>query len=135
MNTLSFPTGEIWVVDDSVAMRLLLRRILQAEFKGWTIREMANGLDALNNRDSLLGTSLVITDMEMPEVDGEAFLERLMGDPLLREKQVLLLSGGGFRGLEAYYKEFKNVRFLEKPCRPGEIVQVAKEMLAGEARP
>ncbi len=130
-----FPPGEILVVDDSSAMRTLLRRVLQTEFKGWVIREMENGLDALQQKEYLLKLSLVITDMEMPGMDGKAFLERLQEDPLLKEKPVIMLSGGDFQGLKETHMDSKIIKFLEKPCGVGEIIAAARLLLAGSVPP
>ncbi len=130
MNSKPLFSGEILVVDDSSAMRVLLRKILENAFKGWTVRAMASGQDALQERDALARVSLVITDMEMPGMDGEVFLKNLQEDPLFHEKPVILLSGGGFHGLEEVYGSSKTIKFLQKPCRPQVLIDAAGLLLA-----
>lgn len=56
------------VVDDSRAMRMILRRLLSAQ--GFTVREAANGPDALGMLASPDVPDLVLVDWHMPEMEG-----------------------------------------------------------------
>jgi CheY-like chemotaxis protein len=66
----------ILVVDDSLTSRELLRSVLEAE--GFETVGAHDGADALNK---LLTTpvDLVLTDIEMPGIDGFALCERIRG--------------------------------------------------------
>ena len=67
----------ILIVDDSGAMRSIVRRMLRlAGFSGHTIQEASNGAEALN----LVTQSqpdLVMCDFNMPEMNGLQLLEDL----------------------------------------------------------
>jgi two-component system, chemotaxis family, chemotaxis protein CheY len=68
---------KILIVDDSKAMRLIVRRTLrQAGFDGLEINEATNGQEAL---DALLvgAPDLVLSDWNMPEMTGIELLEQL----------------------------------------------------------
>lgn len=67
----------ILVVDDSKAMRLIVRRTLrQAGFGEYEVEEAANGLEALE-RIGRAAPALVISDWNMPEMNGIELLKEL----------------------------------------------------------
>lgn len=67
----------ILVVDDSKAMRLIVRRTLrQAGFGDYEVAEAANGLEALE-RIGQAAPALVISDWNMPEMNGIELLKEL----------------------------------------------------------
>ncbi len=63
--------GDVLVVDDNPDTRLHLRTALERD--GWTVREAANGREALASVGRAL-PSVVLLDLEMPVMDGFAFL-------------------------------------------------------------
>jgi two-component system chemotaxis response regulator CheY len=82
----------VLIVDDSPAMRSFVRRVL--EYSGFDIGECAqagNGEEAL----ALLQRQwmdVILTDLNMPKMDGVEFLRRLSRDPVLRTVPVLVVS-------------------------------------------
>lgn len=67
----------ILIVDDSKAMRLIVRRTLrQAGFGDYEVEEAANGLEALE-RIGQATPALVISDWNMPEMNGIELLKEL----------------------------------------------------------
>ena len=69
----------ILVVDDASLVRLYYRRILEAA--GYEVDEAYNGLEAL---EKLLESppDLLIVDVNMPQMDGLTFLNKLRDHPL-----------------------------------------------------
>lgn len=63
------------VVDDNAAMRKIVRALLDT-FGAETVEEAANGLDALA-RMKTHPADIVITDCEMPDLNGVDFVKRL----------------------------------------------------------
>lgn len=123
----------VLIVDDSLLMRNLIQRILEAAgFPAVDTRLARDGyeaLDALRNSP----VDLVISDVNMPGLDGEGLVARLAGDDRLRSIPVLVITGDstvtradrmlrmGARGLivkpfqaEALKAEVE--RILEAPC-------------------
>jgi two-component system chemotaxis response regulator CheY len=82
----------VLIVDDSPAMRSFVRRVmLLSGFELSVCHEAANGQEALD----LLGrewVDAILTDINMPEVDGEEFLRRLALDDVFRSIPVLVIS-------------------------------------------
>ena len=67
----------ILIVDDSKAMRLIVRRTLrQAGFGDYTVDEAANGREALDMLQSSI-PKLVLCDWNMPEMSGIELLKEL----------------------------------------------------------
>jgi two-component system chemotaxis sensor kinase CheA len=66
------------VVDDSITTRTLERSILEAH--GYTVELCVDGRDAL---ERLAGThvDLIVSDVEMPHMDGFTLLQSVKGDP------------------------------------------------------
>ncbi|MGH7762531.1 MAG: response regulator [Candidatus Dormibacteraceae bacterium] len=80
------PGKRILVVDDDPNVRFLFRLILESD--GYEISEANNGIAALLRiNDSL--PDLLMTDMMMPMMDGEALINHLRGDPRTAKLKIL----------------------------------------------
>lgn len=81
--------ARILVVDDSITTRTLEKTILEAE--GFRVRLAVDGLDAL---DSLRREpfDLVISDVQMPRLDGFGLLRALKADPAFASIPVILVT-------------------------------------------
>ncbi len=83
---------KILIVDDSPVMRSFIRKVVG--LTGLDIGEIfeaGNGLEALE----LLGQSwvdLVLTDINMPDMNGEELVQRMEQDELLRSVPVIVVS-------------------------------------------
>ena len=68
---------KILIVDDSKAMRMIVRRTLnQAGFDAHEVEEAENGREGLTKVGSF-GPDLVLSDWNMPELNGIDFLRNL----------------------------------------------------------
>ena len=84
--------GLVLVVDDSELIRDLLRGHLREQ--GHEVVVAADGLEAITR----LGTrpfDLILTDLEMPRLNGFQLLEHLKGEPKYRDIPVIVISGHG----------------------------------------
>jgi DNA-binding response OmpR family regulator len=73
---------------------------------------------------------LLITDLQMPRLDGLGLIQRLRSDPQLREVPVILLTAKGFE-LEAdeLRSEYGVQHVICKPFSPRELVALANSLL------
>jgi two-component system chemotaxis sensor kinase CheA len=82
--------GSILVVEDSITSRTLLKNILESV--GYTIKVAVDGVDAY----TLLKTEkidLVVSDVEMPRMNGFDLTARIRSDKRLAEMPVVLVTG------------------------------------------
>jgi two-component system chemotaxis response regulator CheY len=80
------------IVDDSPAMRTFIRRailISGVDVGSWL--QAANGREALDSLQQN-AVDIVLTDINMPEMDGEQLLRNLHADKELNRIPVLILS-------------------------------------------
>ncbi|MDE2088181.1 MAG: response regulator, partial [Xanthomonadaceae bacterium] len=126
----------VMVVDDS----LIARRRLVALFKQMSIecvvakdgREALDKLRKLAVGDAEDGVKLVVSDIEMPKLDGYALTRAIRESPELCRLKVLLHSSlsGGFN--EAMVKEVKADAFIAK-FQPDLLAQAVFELLPAAA--
>ncbi len=81
--------GDVLVVDDDAGARDRLRTVL--ERGGWTVREAANGLEALE-RVGAARPRLILLDLTMPVMDGFTFLHALRDAPNGADVPVVVLT-------------------------------------------
>jgi two-component system chemotaxis sensor kinase CheA len=101
--SVAAPRASLLVVDDALTLRELQRAIL--ERAGYEVRTANDGLEAmalLNQQRS----DLVLTDIEMPNLDGFGLTARIRGEPGLANIPVLMITSRSSeedrrRGLEA----------------------------------
>ncbi len=82
----------VLIVDDSPAMRTFVRRVI--DMSGFDLDscfEASNGGEALNVLRSEW-VDAILTDINMPEMDGEEFLRRLSQDEMLRAIPAIVIS-------------------------------------------
>jgi two-component system chemotaxis response regulator CheY len=84
---------QIMIVDDQRAMRNLVRTSL-SQLGCLHISECADGREALENLKSR-PVHLVISDLNMPEMDGIALLRALRSEPNLKEIAFIMLTSRG----------------------------------------
>ena len=82
--------GTILVADNSMVVRAVLRRQLEAD--GHTVIEAVDGEEAITACREYC-PDVVLLDVEMPVLDGHATLERLKADPDLKDIPVVFLTG------------------------------------------
>ncbi len=100
------------------------------ERAGLVVLEAADGREALEIFEQNVGRiALVVLDLTMPEISGKELYERLRRehDAGLR---IILTSGYGPAGGPRASTPDEPTRFLAKPFRPQELIDLVKEMMA-----
>ena len=116
----------ILVVDDEENTRIGLSKLLSQE--GFEVESAANGNDALE----LLGqrkVNLVISDINMPDMNGLAFLRELSRN--FPSTSVIMITAYG--GVESYLEAMNlgAYEYLHKPVRLDELRSVMKKIFNG----
>ncbi len=108
----------IVIADDSMTARMFIRRCLEIiGFSDATIVESENGREALA-RIKEEPTDLLITDLNMPVMDGEVLLRWIKANPRLSELPVLIITSAGNPAREAQLLSMGAIGVINKPVSP-----------------
>jgi two-component system chemotaxis sensor kinase CheA len=116
------PSGQVLVVDDQFSARELQRSIL--EVAGYRVEVAREGREALRRIAEMPELDLVLTDVQMPEMDGFELLEAIRADEALASLPVVMVTTlgdeasrkrGAEAGADAYIvkNEFDQEALLE----------------------
>ena len=104
---------KVLVVDDQNSVRQITRMTLE-EIGFRTIHEAENGVQAMETA-SLQPLDLIISDYNMPEMDGLGLLRAVRGHPVVRKVPFILLTGRGDRELVVKAAQAGVNNYLVKP--------------------
>ncbi|HUA63661.1 MAG TPA: response regulator [Verrucomicrobiae bacterium] len=119
----------VLIVDDSPAMRSFVRRVM--ELSGFDLSncfEAGDGAEALR----LLGSEWVdaiLTDINMPRMDGEELLRRLSGDELLRSIPAIVISTDATSTRIDRLTTLGAKGYITKPFLPEQLREVLERTL------
>jgi CheY-like chemotaxis protein/chemotaxis signal transduction protein len=120
----------VLVVDDSISVRRGLARQLHG--LGLAVDEVSDGLEALRRlRDARYG--LVVTDLEMPRLDGLALLAEMKRSPSLSAIPVVVASTRGDPETRRLVLELGARALLAKPVDLPELTRIVGPLLATES--
>ena len=119
------------VADDSISVRKFVGRML--EKAGYRVKLASDGLEA-SEIVAQIGCHLVVTDLEMPRMNGYELMSHLRQDPVLRKIPVLVVtSRAGAKHRDRAMKEGASA-FLTKPVQEDQLIATV-ESLIGSERP
>ena len=108
----------VLIVDDSPAMRAFVRRVMEVSgFDLASCLEAANGTQALEVLESEW-VDAILSDVNMPEMDGEELLRRLEADQALRQIPVIIISTDGTQARVERMLQLGARGYVIKPFRP-----------------
>lgn len=117
-------TKRLMIVDDSPVMRSFVRRSLQiAGLEVESCAEASNGAEALEKL-SEGGVDLILTDINMPVLDGEGLLKALRVDPSLGKIPVVVVSTDSTDQRVASLMALGARGYLKKPFQPERLSEV-----------
>ncbi len=116
----------ILTVDDSSTMRQMIGFTLKEA--GFEVLEAGDGLEALERaRGQKL--SLVITDVNMPRMDGITLVQRLRAQPEFRFTPILVLTTESGLDMKQKGKEAGATGWIVKPFSPEKLLDVVNKVL------
>jgi CheY-like chemotaxis protein len=108
------------------------RRILSAAWPahpGLRVEQTHNGLQALERAFDLVPDA-ILTDLNIPGIDGYELTRRLKSDPRTRAIPIVAISGYAPFALEPERAGRAGCdAMLPKPCEPGEITSTLKTLI------
>ena len=117
--------GVVLVIDDEEIVRLLAKRTL--EFHGCDVLVAANGVEGLRLYSENSEVGLVLLDLMMPGLSGEATLEGLRS--VRGETPVIIMSGLEEGRISEELHGLEIFAILTKPFRPAGLAELVKRAL------
>jgi two-component system chemotaxis response regulator CheY len=118
---------DVLIVDDSAAIRKILHRVLvQAEVPLGKVHEASDGNEALE-RLKTDKVGLILSDINMPHMDGIEFLTRIKAQQEFKSVPVLMVTTEGSQAKVMQALELGAAGYVKKPFTADQI----KEKLAG----
>lgn len=118
--------ASILAVDDSASMRQMVSFTLKGA--GYEVTEAADGLEALTiakDKD----VSLVLTDVNMPRMDGITLIKELRKLPSYRFTPMLMLTTESGSDKKAEGKSAGATGWIVKPFNPDQLLATIKKVL------
>ncbi|MDB5439468.1 MAG: response regulator receiver protein [Caulobacteraceae bacterium] len=117
----------ILTVDDSRTMREMLRIALtEAGFRVIQAEDGVHGLEVLAGEEP----SVIVTDINMPRMDGYGFIEEVRGDPRHRGIPILVLSTESDLEKRARARMAGATGWIVKPFVPVKLVDAIRRVAA-----
>ena len=124
----------ILLIEDSPTIRQYVRKILEKGLPGSVIREATEGRDAISEM-AQKKVDLIITDLQMPGMDGPTFLRMIRKNNLLKQKPVLVFSSSDSSQVRAEFGEDGCMEFLLKPASAEQILGAVQRLWECQERP
>jgi two-component system chemotaxis response regulator CheY len=117
----------ILTVDDSVSIRQAIKIALTGE--GYDVSEAGDGAQGIAKADA--GRfDLIITDLNMPVMDGLTMIRQLRTKPAHQGVPILFLTTESDAEIKAQAKAAGATGWLTKPFDPEQLVRIVKKVLA-----
>lgn len=118
----------ILVVDDSIAVRRMLDRVLSQS--GYQVVQCRDGIEALEMLNKTVKhASLIICDIDMPRLDGLGLLKEIRSHPRWHSLPVVMLTS---RENDLHRQKAMSLgatTYFTKPFRPAELLNYLSELL------
>jgi two-component system chemotaxis response regulator CheY len=117
----------ILIVDDSKTVRNLVAFIMKKE--GFKVTTAEDGLDGLEKLYSSEGVDLIISDVNMPRMDGFTYIKTVREQDAYKDIPIIVLSTEGQeRDIQTGLSLGANL-YMVKPAQPEKMVKNIKMLL------
>jgi len=119
----------ILIVDDSATMIMSVKSTLQ--MNGFLVETAGDGLQALNKLKGGIKPDLIITDVNMPNMDGLELIRNVRSLPGFRFTPILTLTTESQAAKREEGKKLGATGWLVKPISGPDLVKVIKQVVPG----
>jgi two-component system chemotaxis response regulator CheY len=116
----------ILAVDDSASMRQMVSFTLKSA--GYEVVEAVDGQDAWEKAGSR-GFDLVLTDQNMPRLDGIGLTRRLRDNPKFNATPILILTTESSDQMKQAGRASGATGWLVKPFDPAKLLEVIRKVI------
>ena len=119
-------TKTVMVVDDSASLRQVVNIALKGA--GYDVLEACDGQDALGKLDGRR-IHLVISDVNMPNLDGIGFLKQLKANPSYKFTPVIMLTTEAGEGKKQEGQQAGAKAWVVKPFQPQQMLDAVSKLV------
>ena len=116
------------VVEDSPTMRQLIVFALR-RIRGLEITEADDGVDALKKLSGGARFDIILTDINMPIMDGLKLVKRLRGDETYKDTPIVIITTEGGAEDRRRALELGANAYITKPIQAHLVIGKVKELL------
>ncbi|HOV90666.1 MAG TPA: response regulator [Syntrophorhabdaceae bacterium] len=116
----------IMTVDDSASIRQMVSFTLKKE--GYDTVEAVDGVDAINKLKTK-PVHMIITDLNMPNLDGIGLIKEVRADPVYRFIPIIMLTTESQESKKIEGKKAGATGWIIKPFKPEQLIAVVKKVL------
>ncbi len=116
----------IMTVDDSASVRQMVSFALKGG--GYDVIEASDGQDAVAKLNGA-PVHMVITDLNMPNLDGIGLIQALRGDPSYKFIPIIMLTTESQASKKEEGKAAGATGWITKPFKPEQLLAVVKKVL------
>jgi len=117
--------NKLLIVDDSSTMRKIIKRVLrQADIVIENILEAANGIEGLEQLAAHPDIALVLSDVNMPEMNGLDFVKKVREEKTKEQLPVVMVTTEGGDEMVTNALESGANGYVTKPFTPESIKNV-----------
>lgn len=116
----------ILAVDDSASIRQMVSFTLKSA--GYEVVEAVDGLDGLDKAKSRV-VNLVLTDQNMPRMDGLSLIKNLRATPQYATVPILMLTTESSDAMKSQGRAAGATGWLVKPFDPQKLIEVVRKVI------
>lgn len=116
----------ILAVDDSASIRQMVSFTLKSA--GYEIIEAVDGMDGLDKAKTR-PVSLVLTDQNMPRMDGLTLIKNLRALPQYKSTPILMLTTESSDAMKSQGRAAGATGWLVKPFDPQKLIEVVRKVI------
>ena len=117
----------ILIVDDSKTVRNRVAFILKAE--GFKVTTAEDGLDGLEKLYAMESVDLILSDINMPRMDGFTFIAQVREQDIYKDIPIIILSTEGEESDIQKGIQLGANLYMVKPAQPEKMVRNIKMLL------
>jgi two-component system chemotaxis response regulator CheY len=119
--------ASVLILDDSAAMVMNLAQILSKA--GYEVTTAGNGREGITEITNGLKPAVILTDLNMPEMDGIEFIKEARKSNATKFTPIIVLSGDSDGRKRDEARAAGASGWLTKPPQPNQLLYVVKQLL------
>lgn len=117
----------ILIVDDSSSLRTVVKLALVRA--GYEVHEAGDGVEGLSKLDSVSKVNLIVSDVNMPNMDGITFVTRVKQHPRHKFTPVIMLTTEGQDTKKEQGRAAGAKAWIVKPFNPPQLLDAVSKLI------